>query len=615
MRKRIELGEKKFMQAEILMQTLRTLLFQPTAFKRTIFFVIFDAIISILTLYFAYQLRFSFDVPMEMYALFPKVFITIFILKTLTLFIFKIYFVAWRFFGLNEAKNLFKAHLVAYSAFTVIFLFFYESFTPFPRSVIIIDFFLSFTCIGALRIAKRILFETSTTKVNPTIILGANHKTATIIKGFLNKELPYYPVAVIDLNDSNMIGTYLSGVKVYGSSSLEKLSKQNEVAAAIITEKLNPKKLSTLYDELSNLGIEEIKLAHLVSDKTEELKPVAIEDLLAREPKDLDIVRIKNFIQGKVVLITGAGGSIGSELVRQCVQYGAKKLILIDNSEFSLYAICEELSESVIPHEAILCSVVNKDKMDSIFKEHKPQIALHAAAYKHVPLCEANPKEAIINNILGTKICIDAAIAHGVQKFILISTDKAVRPTNVMGATKRVCELYATNVDAKDCEIAAVRFGNVLGSSGSVIPKFKAQIENGGPITVTHPEITRYFMLIPEACQLVLQAASLAKRSETFILDMGEPVKIVDLAKRMLKLYGKSEIPIIFTGLRPGEKLYEELLIEQSDALTPYDSITVSRHTLYPVGELNKMLDKLFQSNNPVEILQQIVPEYTPLKG
>jgi UDP-N-acetyl-D-glucosamine 4,6-dehydratase len=600
------------MKKRVLMDALTAWLMRPTALKRTLFFLLFDGILSALTLYFAYQLRFNFDVPMETYASFGRVFTTIFFLKVLALFGFKIYFVAWRFFGLNEAKNLFKAHLVAYGAFTLIFLLFSEFFLPFPRSLIIIDFFLSFTCIGALRIVKRILFETAATKVNPTLILGANHKATTIIKSFLNKELPYYPVAIIDLNDSNMVGTYLSGVKVYGSLYLEKLSDQNAVTAAIITEKLDPKELSQLYDALISLGIEDIKLAHLVSDKTEELKPVAIEDLLAREPKDLDATRIKNFIHGRSVLITGAGGSIGSELVRQCAGFGASKLILVDHSEFSLYSICEELHELKIPHEALLCSVTNDEKIDSIFNEHKPQIVLHAAAYKHVPLCEANPKEAIINNILGTKICIDAAIAHNVQKFILISTDKAVRPTNVMGATKRVCELYATNVDAKDCEIAAVRFGNVLGSSGSVIPKFKTQIENGGPITVTHPEITRYFMLIPEACQLVLQAASLAKRSETFILDMGEPVKIVDLAKRMLKLYGKSEIPIIFTGLRPGEKLYEELLIEQSDALTPYASITVARHSPYPIDKLNVLLKDLLQSNQPINILQQIVPEYTP---
>ena len=352
----------------------------------------------------------------------------------------------------------------------------------------------------------------------------------------------------------------------------------------------------------------------MVKDQAEELKPIAIEDLLARKPKDLDSARIKSFIGEKVVLITGAGGSIGSELVRQCVKYRAKKLILIENSEYSLYTICEELYGTTIPHEALLCSVTNHEKIDSIFKRYKPQIVLHAAAYKHVPLCEANPKEAIVNNILGTKICIDAAIAHGVQKFILISTDKAVRPTNVMGATKRVCELYATNVEAKNCDIAAVRFGNVLGSSGSVIPKFKAQIENGGPLTVTDPEITRYFMLIPEACQLVLQAASLAKHGETFILDMGEPIKILDLAKRMLKLYGKRDIPIVFTGLRPGEKLYEELLIEQSDASTPYASITVARHTPYPIEKLKTMLEKLFLASEPMEILRQIVPEYTPQK-
>lgn len=229
-------------------------------------------------------------------------------------------------------------------------------------------------------------------------------------------------------------------------------------------------------------------------------------------------------------MITGAGGSIGSEIVRQCLKYGAKKLILIDHSEFNLYQLMEELkSDKLVP---IMQSVLNESLMDKTFATYQPEIVVHAAAYKHVPLVESNVEEGILNNVLGTKICIDLSIKHGVQKFILISTDKAVRPTNVMGTTKRICELYAQNVEAKETQIVAVRFGNVLGSSGSVIPKFKAQIEKGGPITVTHPEITRYFMLIPEACELVLQTGAIGENGELFILDMGEPVKIADLAQK-----------------------------------------------------------------------------------
>lgn len=242
---------------------------------------------------------------------------------------------------------------------------------------------------------------------------------------------------------------------------------------------------------------------------------------------------------------------------------------------------------------------------------------IHAAAYKHVPLVEDNITEAILNNIVGTKNTIDCAIKHGVEKFVLISTDKAVRPTNVMGTTKRICELYAQNVDSKNTEIVAVRFGNVLGSSGSVIPKFKAQIALGGPITVTHPDITRYFMLIPEACELVLQAASIGKGGEIFILDMGEPIKIVDLAKKMIALSGKNEINIEFTGLRPGEKLYEELLISDTDMKTEYESITVAGKTNYEIGKLNQDIFELVSTNEKLEKLKEIVPEFNHnnLKG
>jgi FlaA1/EpsC-like NDP-sugar epimerase len=347
----------------------------------------------------------------------------------------------------------------------------------------------------------------------------------------------------------------------------------------------------------------------ILQDKpfTNQLKDISLEDLLARNPKDLDKKRISQFIKDKVVLITGAGGSIGSEISRQCVKYGAKKLILVDHSEYNLYAISEELSSAnVVP---VMQSVVNKEILDKTFKKYKPQIVLHAAAYKHVPLVEENIQEGLVNNIIGTKNTIDVAIANGVDRFVLISTDKAVRPTNVMGATKRVCELYAQNVQSKDTQIIAVRFGNVLGSSGSVIPKFKSQIEKGEAITVTHPDITRYFMLIPEACELVLQAGTIGRGGEIFILDMGEPVKIVDLAKRMIELSGK-DVEIKFTGLRKGEKLYEELLINDSDKKTEYEEITVASSTEYDIDKLNKDIDKLINQDNKIELLKNIVQEF-----
>lgn len=376
------------------------------------------------------------------------------------------------------------------------------------------------------------------------------------------------------------------------------------VSLGIIQEAL--KTLQPFFKEIKILpSLEKILDVNFLS---RDLRDVTVEELLARNPKDLDSGVISSFIASKVVMVSGAGGSIGSEIVRQCLKYKAAKIILIDHSEYNLYQLLEELKDDrLLP---VMQSVLNYDMLEATFKAFKPDIFIHAAAYKHVPLVETNPKEGMINNILGTKHCIDLSIEYGVKKFILISTDKAVRPTSIMGATKRVCELYAQNVDAKETHIVAVRFGNVLGSSGSVIPKFKAQIGKGGPVTVTHPEMTRYFMLICEACELVLQAGAIGQSGELFILDMGQPVKIVDLAQKMIELSGKQAIEIVFTGLRPGEKLYEELLIHESDKKTEYESIMVAHKTLYPIDTLQQDIDELLKTKEPVAKLKEMIPEF-----
>ena len=339
------------------------------------------------------------------------------------------------------------------------------------------------------------------------------------------------------------------------------------------------------------------------------IKDISIEDLLARKPKDLDSSAVEKFLGGKVVLVTGAGGSIGSEICKQCLKFGVSKLIMIDHSEFNLYKIGEITHSDKTVSKMI--NIVNEADLRAVFEEFKPQIAIHAAAYKHVPLCEANPKAAVVNNIIGTKILIDLSIEYGVSKVVMISSDKAVRPTNIMGATKRVCELYAlnSNLPAKT-EIVAVRFGNVLGSSGSVIPKFKEQIENNKPLTVTHPDITRYFMLVSEACQLVLQAASIAKGGELFVLDMGEPIKIADLAKKMLILSNKEHLGVEFVGLRPGEKLYEELLINKDDVKTEFQSIFVTHSGEYDLAKLNEQIKNLTHADDVAAALKEIVPEF-----
>ena len=309
--------------------------------------------------------------------------------------------------------------------------------------------------------------------------------------------------------------------------------------------------------------------------------------------------------------MTGAGGSIGSELCRQLLDYGVSRLLMVDNGEYNLYRINETLNDDrCVP---LLLDVTRREELEEIFAAHRPQLVIHAAAYKHVPLCELNPQAALENNLLGAINVFELSVKYGVEKVVNISSDKAVRPTNVMGASKRIIELYAQNLPGEKTEIVSVRFGNVLGSSGSVVPKFKEQIEAGGPVTVTHPEITRYFMLIPEACQLVLQAAAIAEGGELFILDMGKPVRIADLAKKMIRLYGKEgEIEIVYTGLRPGEKLYEELLIDEAECRTRYRSICVAGRHDYPIERLRRDIEALLEARQKREILRRIVPEYTP---
>lgn len=586
--------------------------FQPTNLKRTLFFIVFDIFISIATIFLAYLLRFNFEIPSQFFEGMLTMVLIFVPLKILVFFLFKIYFIAWRYFGLVEYKRIIFSHFMAYVLFTTIFIVLEAYFNPFPRSVILIDLFLSLFFIGFIRISKRLYLENGKPLNQKKMLLFGTNDSATthIIKSALRGEIPYHPMAIIS-DEQNTIGTYFSNVKVYAEGQLYDVVERYEIEAVVIAQKLEQKALDRLFTQLSEYGVHEIKIVQMFQDDRPRLKDISIEDLLARKPKDLDRISIANFIAGKVVMITGAGGSIGSELVRQVNQFGAKQVILVDNSEFNLYAIKEEFPDD--NNMAVMQNVKEKGLLEKSFQKYAPEIVLHAAAYKHVPLCEVNVEEAINNNVYGTKNVIDLAIKYHAQKLVLISTDKAVRPTNVMGATKRICERYAQSVPSKTTEIVAVRFGNVLGSSGSVIPKFKSQIEKGENITVTHPEITRYFMLIPEACQLVLQAASIAKGGELFILDMGEPIKIVDLAKKMIELSGRDDIQIEFTGLREGEKLYEELLINESDLKTEYNSIMVSKDEPMSYERLMEQMDTL-ESGNELQWLKKLVPEFSHKK-
>jgi FlaA1/EpsC-like NDP-sugar epimerase len=448
-------------------------------------------------------------------------------------------------------------------------------------------------------------------KTKTVVIYGAGKAGTKLKSEFDNTE---YKVKYFVDDDKYIHNRSVDSVKIISKQKLkDKIGNEKFDLLVIAMPSASKTRIKEIYDRLS-VYFKQVQVLPAMDEilKTQDfstqLKNISVEDLLARHPKDLDKKTILKFIKDKTVLVTGAGGSIGSEICRQCEKYGAKKLILLDHSEYNLYTIEQEITR--VSKAAVLQSVTEKDFLDKTFEKHKPDIVIHAAAYKHVPLVEYNPDEAILNNIIGTKNCIDLSVKHKVKKFILISTDKAVRPTNIMGTTKRICELYAQNSNGKGTDIVGVRFGNVLGSSGSVIPKFRKQIQNGGPVTVTHPEITRYFMLIPEACELVLQAGAIGSGGEIFVLDMGKPIKIVDLAKKMIELSGKKNIKIEFTGLRPGEKLYEELLISDSDQTTKYESIFVAKPTFYDIDKLNKDIKELLTSKNKLKKLKDIIPEF-----
>ncbi len=576
--------------------------------KRLTFFLICDFVLFTLSIFLAYELRFSGFIPNIFYESLIKAWLVLTALKFAFFALFGIYKVAWRFVSLNEARKIFIALALSECVFLGIFYLFDDFFNPFPRSVIGIDFVLSYLFIGGLRISKRMFIDFRRVRYEestPCIVVGATSKALHLLKGAKEGSLGLYPVAVIDERKS-LIGTYCDKFKVQSKNSIKDYA-QNGVKTAIIALKLNQDELKKLFDELVSYGISDIKIFSFTKNET---RDISIEDLLARKPKDLDNKAVSAFLKGKIVLVSGAGGTIGSELCQQCIQFGAKKLIMVEHSEFNLYQINEKLSAHRDKITPVLLSILDENALDELLAHHKIDLILHAAAYKHVPLCEQNPNAAVLNNIQGTKILCDLAKKNGVKKFVMISTDKAVRPTSIMGCTKRVCELYALNLSEANFEVSCVRFGNVLGSSGSVIPKFKAQIDANLPLTLTHPDIVRYFMLVSEAVQLVLQAAAIAKGGELFVLNMGQPVKIMDLAQKMLLLSGKTHLPIKITGLRKGEKLFEELLIDEKDIQTKYESIFVTHSEKCDLKKLNSQINELLHSSNVAQILAQIVPEF-----
>jgi FlaA1/EpsC-like NDP-sugar epimerase len=485
-----------------------------------------------------------------------------------------------------------------------------------PRSSVIIYWFTAFTLLGLPRLFMRnIVNQLSSTTKEAVVIYGAGNQGIALMNALSNSN-DYRPIAFIDDNRKKQ-GSIIKGLKVYPSKNIKELNDQSNISKILLAlGNASASKRKRLIENISEFNLEILTtpaVQDIVSGKAkiEEVKEVEIEDLLGRDCVTPNHELLSNDITGKVVLITGAGGSIGSELCRQIIKQQPIKIILLELNEFSLYSIEQELMAYCSNNNkcqteiiSILGSVQKQNRLETIFKTFKVQTIYHAAAYKHVPMVEHNVVEGVRNNVFGTWYCAEAAISAGVERFVLISTDKAVRPTNVMGASKRLAELVlqALAIRQSDTLFCMVRFGNVLGSSGSVVPLFRRQIKNGGPITVTHPDIIRYFMTIPEASQLVIQAGAMGKGGDVFVLDMGDPIKITALAKKMIRLSGLTEstetephgdIEIQFTGLRPGEKLYEELLIGDDVEGSEHPRIMTANEVHLTWPETHNLLNKL----------------------
>ena len=530
-------------------------------------------------------------------------------------------YLIYKDYSLSWSKSTGKSYLIKTVVYVSAFVLYAPYFYGELRLAFLVGEFFAYMFLMSFSMYAYGYLTSRVSKLKSVAIYGAGSAGIKIAEELKSSE---YKVLYFIDDDSSLQKRSIDGKKILSRDKFKTICKDAKVDLLMIAvPSAKSDSIKDIYEELHEFTkmVNVLpSLDNILQDKpiSNQLKDVGVEDLLARHPKGLDKSKISEFIDAKVVMITGAGGSIGSEICRQCVKYGASKLILVEHSEYNLYAIEHELvslmqSELEVQIIPKMLNVKDKDSLDEVFAKYKPDIVVHAAAYKHVPMVEENISSGILNNIIGTKTCIDLAVKYEVEKFVLISTDKAVRPTNVMGTTKRICELYAQNKNSIKTEIVAVRFGNVLGSSGSVIPKFKEQIKNGQNITVTHPDITRYFMLIPEACELVLQAGSLGNGGEIFILDMGEPVKIVDLAQKLIDLSGAEDIKIEFSGLRPGEKLYEELLIDDTDCSTQYDGITVARPTKYDIDILNADIDELVacvDDSSRLKKLKDIVPEF-----
>lgn len=615
----------------------RPLLKNREMFFRSLALLFLDTLIVMISMVGALWIRFDFHLqeinPLFLETIHDYMFFNI--AGTVVIFwILRLYSSLWRFASIEELKNVI-ASVVLSTLAQAAGMKIMEM--PIPRSYPFL-YLMLLICLTVLsrfsyrfgRIALHNYENMKSQEPVRTMIVGAGAAGYMIVREMknskhLNRKIP----CIID-DDSMKVGSYLQGIPIVGKKEdiprCASKYKIEEIVIAIPT--LTSEKQRELLEICQTTSCKILILPGIYQLVNEEvsvsmLREVQIEDLLGREPVSLEMDEIMDYVKGKTVLVTGGGGSIGSEICRQVALHNPGKLLILDIYENNAYDIQNELlrKHPELKLKVLIGSVRNKKRVDSIFEMYRPDLVYHAAAHKHVPLMEESPNEAVKNNVLGTWNVAQAADTFGTKKMVLISTDKAVRPTNIMGASKRLCELIVQSfAQNSHTEYAAVRFGNVLGSNGSVIPLFRRQIEEGGPVTVTHPEIIRYFMTIPEAVNLVLQCGALAKGGEIFILDMGAPVKILDLAEKMIRLSGytpNKDIQIEFTGLRPGEKLYEELLIsEENLKKTSHDRIFVAQQTEVKSQMIRERVEHLveeaFEETSDIRhLVQELVPEYT----
>jgi len=588
-----------------------------------------DIVAAVVAWVGAFWLRFNFDVPQPYDTLMVESLAWVIPLQAVVFWLFGLYRGIWRYASVPDLRRIVLAVGIAALSTTALAAMIQ---LPVPRSVQIFDPVLLIMIMGGSRFAYRLWKEQSLSAIThadrePVVVIGADEAAVALIKE-LARSAQWRVAAVFD-DDKAKIGRQLQGISVIGSlDDVPRHAQRLGVRQAIIampaashTARRRAVKIC------SDAGLEVMTVPSyddLVSGKVtvSQIRHVELDDLLGRDPVVLDAAGLREWISGRVVMVTGAGGSIGAELCRQLARFAPRRLVLFELSEFALYAIEEEFRRRYagLPLACVIGDVKDAARMTQVMRAHAPTVVFHAAAYKHVPLMEReNAWQAVLNNVAGTHVVAQAAVRHGVEKFVLVSTDKAVNPSSVMGATKRLAEMVCQSLQQPaGTRFVMVRFGNVLGSTGSVIPKFHEQIAAGGPVTVTHPEIRRYFMSIPEAAQLVLQAGLMGSGGEIFVLDMGEPVLIVDLARDLIRLSGFSEgdIKIAFTGLRPGEKLYEEPLADDEHTLpTPHPKLRIAKAKAVAPSCLPGILEWISsaQAADDDEVRQRLrlwIPEY-----